>query len=151
MTQLEQQASQSGEDTTESQTQLEEKYSFAEELRQQAQTSISKMMPQDDMEIVEIDYLQESKVAQEKLQELAKIFYNLVEHMQQLLQDQGKLRDEVVGTSTHEYQKMQEESMLHQNQQKQLQEIATTISDVLEKQADALNEEGQVEEGETLF
>ena len=40
--------------------------------------------------------------------------------MQQLLQDQGKLRDEVVGTSTHEYQKMQEESMFHQNQQKQL-------------------------------
>ena len=68
--------------------------------------------------------------------------------MQQLLQDQGKLRDEVVGTSTHEYQKMQEESMLLQNQQKQLQEIATTISDVLEKQADALNEGGQVEEGQ---
>ena len=36
LTQLEQQASQSGEDTTESQTQLEEKYSYAEELRQQA-------------------------------------------------------------------------------------------------------------------
>ena len=64
----------------------------------------------------------EEKV-QEKLQELAKIFYNLVEHMQQLLQDQGKLRDQVVGTSTQDYQKMQEESMLHQGQQNQLKEI----------------------------
>jgi hypothetical protein len=148
LTTLQQQASQSGEDISESQQNLEEKYSYAEELRSQAENSLSAMMVEEAEKNVEVDYLKESQVGQEKLEELAKLFYNLIEHMQQLLQDQGKLRDSVVSTSIQKYQKMQEESMLHQGEQNRLKEIANTISGVLEEQADGLNESGKVEEGE---
>ena len=145
---LEQNA-QGGQDITEAQQKLDEKYSYAEQLRTQAQTTMEKFIGEEGQEsTIEINYLEESQHVQKNLEELAKIFYNLIEHMQQLLQDQGKLRDDVVSTSTQEYQNMQEETMLHQSSQTQLLEIAKTISGVLEEQADALQEQGQAEESE---
>ena len=143
------QAAQGGQDITETQQKLDEKYSYAEQLRTQAQTTMEKCIAEEGQEsTVEINYLEESQHVQKNLEELAKIFYNLMEHMQQLLQDQGKLRDDVVSTSTQEYQNMKEETMLHQSSQNQLLEIAKTISGVLEEQADALQEQGQAEESE---
>ena len=89
--------------------------------------------------------LEHATKAQEDLQQLRVLFFSVVEHLKQLLEDEGTLRDETSTLISGEYERMIDGLGLTLSDQHGYMQKAQSIAKVLQQQADvaAQSQEGQ--------
>jgi hypothetical protein len=94
------------------------------------------------------DPLTPSKEAEAKLAELRKLFFNLIEHLQQLIRDQGDTRDGTAAASAQDDFGREASVPPLVDKQTNHQEIAKAITEALAAQADAAAKQKQPQPGQ---
>ena len=89
------------------------------------------------------DPLAKAKVAEDKLAELRKLFFSVVEHLQELVREQGETRDQTAQADTEDdFTRAPKLPTLAQHED-QHDQMAQAITDALAKQADAASKQPQ--------
>ena len=135
------QASQAQQGGEEALAQVESLFEEAERLRVLAATALDAANQGEVAQLTE---------AEQQLTALQKLFFNLVEHLQQLLSDQSTLRDKVTEQLSGEVTDMLERLPQLDAEQAEQQSRAEQIATALQEQADALAEQGDAERSEAL-
>ena len=114
----------------------------AEELRSSVLNSLESMKSAISEESPVLGH---ATTAQEDLQDLRILFFSVVEHLKQLLEEQGTLRDATSTLISDEYEIMLDGLGLTLTEQQEHLQRAKAIAEVLQQQADvaAQSEEGQ--------
>lgn len=112
---------------------IEALFTRAEELRGSVGTSLEAMETSIQNEEPVLEHAQK---AQEDLQQLRVLFFSVVEHLKQLLEDEGTLRDETSALISGEYDRMIDGLGLTLSEQQEYMQRAEAIAQVLQQQAD---------------
>jgi Ca-activated chloride channel homolog len=91
-----------------------------------------------------------AQAAEESLTKLRILFFSIVEHLKDVLERQGSLRDTTSEAASDEYEQMRENIPLLQPEQSQLEQKTQALAETLQKQADAATEQGQPERSESI-
>ena len=112
---------------------IEALFTNAEDLR----TSVLRSLEEMETSIEnEEPVLVDAQQAQEDLQKLRVLFFSVVEHLKQLLEDEGTLRDETSALISDDYERMIDGLRLTLAEQQEYMQRAQAIAQVLQQQAD---------------
>ena len=114
--------------------QMKEQLTHAEELRAQAQTKLDEL---DKAITANKDPQIPAKDAEVKLEELRKLFFSVIEHLQQLIRDQGETRDQTSAANGEDQFTREPRYPTLIGRQEGHGQIAKAITDALAAQADA--------------
>ncbi|HEY1550695.1 MAG TPA: hypothetical protein VGG28_22855 [Kofleriaceae bacterium] len=89
------------------------------------------------------DPLAKAKLAEDKLAELRKLFFSVIEHLQELIREQGETRDATAKADTEDDFTREPEIPTLVKDQDQHSQMAQAITDALAKQADAAQKQPQ--------
>ena len=114
--------------------QAKQKFARAEELRGQAATALGEL---DKAIAANHDPMPPAKDAEQKLAELRKLFFDLIQHLQELIREQGETRDQTSAANTEDDFTRAPKLPGLVDHQTAHGEMAKQITDVLAQQADA--------------
>ena len=124
------------------QASVEQFFSRAEELRVNTLKALQAM---NEAIIQEGEVLVHAKEAQKSIEELRILFFSIVEHLKQLLEQQSVLRDETGTLISDKYERMIDGIGYTLSQQSEMMQMAGAIAEELQKQADAASQGGDQE------
>jgi hypothetical protein len=114
--------------------QEKQRFARAEELRGQAQAALGEL---DKAIAANHDPMPPAKDAEQKLAELRKLFFDLIQHLQELIREQGETRDQTSAANTEDDFARAPKLPGLVDRQTGHGEMAKQITDVLAQQADA--------------
>ena len=117
----------------------------AERLRSAAATALGEMKA---ALLSSADPLPAAKQAQDQLHQLRILFFSIVEHMQELAQQQNNTRDKTSEAAAKDYEKLLEDLSLISPRQDEHLNQAKALAEALQSQADSAAENQQAEQAE---
>ncbi len=120
--------------------QAKEQMTHAEELRAQAQTKLDDL---DKALTAAKDPQTPAKEAEAKLEELRRLFFSVIEHLQQLVRDQGETRDQTSAANADDQFTREPKLPGIVGRQEGHGQMAKAITDALAAQADAASKKQQ--------
>jgi len=121
-----------------------QRYARAEQLRGEAATALDQL---DKAITAAKDPVPPAKDAHAKLDELRKLFFNVIEHLQQLIRDQSETRDQTTTAAPEDEFARQPKYPTLIGRQEQHGAMAKAITDALAAQADAAGKAQQPQQG----
>ncbi len=120
--------------------QMKQQLALAESLRAQAETALRNLTK---AIATNADPMTPAKEAETKLAELRKLFFNIIEHLQQLIRDQGDTIDRTKQANTEDMFGREAKLPDLVSTQTQHGDLAKAITEALAAQADAAGKAGQ--------